>query len=40
MPDALRTAHATAASGLSCGGGDFNFFKHVFLKGPNLFQPD
>src|SRR5258707_1775400 len=40
MPDALKTAHATAASGLSCGGRDFNLVKHVFLKGTDLLQPD
>ena len=22
------------------GGRDFNLFKYVFLKGPDLFQPD
>jgi hypothetical protein len=38
MPDALRTAHATAASGLSCGRRDFNFFKDVFLNGSDLFE--
>ena len=36
--DALRTAHATTASGLSCGGCDFNLFKDVFLNGADLFE--
>src|SRR5437667_5933158 len=36
--DALRTAHATAASGLSCGRRDFNLFKDVFLNGADLFE--
>jgi hypothetical protein len=36
--DALRTAHATAIPGLSCGGRDFNFFEDIFLKGADLFE--
>ena len=36
--DALRTAHATATSGLSCGGCDLNFFKDVFLNSADLFE--
>src|SRR4029077_5991100 len=40
MPDALKTAHATATSGLSCGGRELNLVKHVFLKGTDLLQAD
>src|SRR5712691_5721851 len=36
--DALRTAHATAVHGLSCGSQYFNLFKDVFLNGANLFE--
>jgi hypothetical protein len=40
MPDARKKARATAVSGLSCGGRDFNFVKQVLLKGLDLLQPD
>src|ERR1700719_2518613 len=39
MPDALRTAHATAVPDLSrCRTGDFNFFKDAFLNGADLLE--
>ena len=36
--DALRTAHATAVPGLSCGSQYFNFLKDVFLDRADLFE--